>query len=400
VVIRLDSIIKYTHFFDSTAHTISKFTLKPSTGYFIEVNTHEYVPPSNAEKIELVRRIESNPDVRKLINEFAKKNIENSSIEIDDVEQFSNRLNNIVAVIVKRTNPIYNFRPPRLDRILARLFVEIANTKDRVNNVSEKIEADDSTKGLVPAYTEVLDTLLKQMAETDWYGIVKDDTRGYRNLKGTVESRKRRFAASPEKEVINDEFDNLMKEVDLAITQKQNILDTLIKQVLVNNVDKGSAISTTFPKEFQKQAQEFIRSDLGLAYVFGLDRVNPYVAAQISLSPLDDSIPLRQYRGIGNILRSRLSFMIGISVDGISKDSVRKGLIGDQALILGSGLKLWQWLKVNSGFYLYYSQPRNPLRDPAGRSFKGSPFISLSIDIRVQALLNGIGNSIFKNQTP
>ena len=400
-VIKLDTI-RRNNFVDSTAYSTSLITLKPSTGYFIEIITGRSIPISAKEKEVLAKRIATSPKVASLINRFAKANITQDDVSFDTVNELADDLNKAVEAVVKETDPSYNFRPVNVQRNLGNLFAGIANVRDRITDLQENFGVGDSVNlKALPTYKQEVKKLLDQMEGANWFSIKKDEASGdYRAIKSAIASTKKKFAEIPAPGSLPAEFDKMMIDIDKAIEQKALVLDTLITKIWVNQVSRDGVLSATFPKEFVKQATQFIRSDLGLAYVWGIGRVNPYAAIQISLTPLDDSIPLRAYHGIWNTLRSRMSFMIGISVDGIAKDSVRKGLIGNQAVILGSGFKLWQWLKVNGGFYLYYSQPENPLIDRSRYSFKGSPFVSLSIDIRVQSLLNGIGSAIFKNQTP
>jgi hypothetical protein len=399
IVIKPDSIVKYRDFRDSTAYMHSGITLKPSAGYFIEISTHEKVPISKAEKEHFAREFRTNLQIKQFINSFAQEYISDAQKALDDVDEVSNELNALVAGIVENTDPGYEFTPVNIDTLLASLFIGLDNVRLKITDIDETIENDPATMTLLPGYQQTLFSLYKRLLEINWYNIKKGDA-AYRSLRNHVASTKNAFSASAAVGTVDSAMVMLMKQVDDAIAHKERILTVMIDNVWIEHISKGGAISNTFPKEFLKQAGEFIRSDLGLAYVWGIGRVNPYIGAQISLSPVNDSIPLRQYRSLGDILRSRVSFLIGISVDGIAKDSVRKGLIGNHAVILGCGFKLWQWLKINSGFYLYYNQPRNPLHDSNRYSFKGSPFFSISIDVRVQALLDGIGNAIFKKQTP
>jgi len=399
IVIKPDSIVKYKHFRDSTACMQSFITLKPSAGYFIEITTHEKIPISKLEKKRFASDFRADLRIRRIINNFAQEYILDDQKNVDDVDKVSTDLNAVVADIVERVDPVYDFTPVDIDTLLSSLFIDLLNVRVQIIDIDETIANNAATMVLLPEYQQTLFSLYQRLLDINWYNLKKGDP-AYRSLRNLVTSTKNAFRGTPTDTTVADALEELMKQVDVAIAHKERIMTVIIDKIWVEHISKGGAISNTFPKEFLKQAGEFIRSDLGLAYVWGIGRVNPYIGAQISLSPLNDSIPLREYKSLGGILRSRVSFLIGISIDGIAKDSVRKGLIGNQALILGGGFKLWQWLKINSGFYLYYSQPRNPLHDSNRHSFKGSPFFSISIDVRVQSLLDGIGSAIFKKQTP
>ncbi|MCG2616774.1 hypothetical protein LZZ85_20915 [Terrimonas sp. NA20] len=399
IIMRPDSIVKYTDFADSTAYMQSLITLKPSAGYFIEITTYQKNPISTAEKERFAKEFRADLQIKQFINKFAREYISDTKKTVDNVDALSNDLNAVVTRIVKNAGPDYDFTPVELDSLLALLFIGLDNIRSQITDIDATVETDGVTMNQLPDYQQTLFKVYQRLLNTDWYNIKKGDV-AYRNLRSQITAAKNVFNSTPAATTLKTAMEALMKHLDGVIANKEQILTVMVEKILVEHISKGRVQSNTFPKQFLKQAGEFIRSDLGLAYVWGIGRVNPYVGAQISLAPLNDSIPLRQYKGLGPILRSRISFLIGISVDGIAKDSVRKGLIGNQALILGSGFKLWQWLKINSGFYLYYSQPKNPLHDANRYSFKGTPFLSISIDVRVQSLLNGIGNAIFKQQTP
>lgn len=385
---------------DSTAFMTSLITLRPSTDYFIEITTRNLRPLSKGEYNLFTKKISRSRDFADVINAFAYQNIDNARTSFDNVDDLSDSLNAIVEKIVDKAGPQYSFRPVNLSKPLADLFLDISNMNSSLDDMAESFKNRDKDKTL-PKVDSMIGSLKMQLLKTDWTNITKDDNNeDHKAISDIVQAQKKIFAALPNDFSAGANLDRMKKDIDAAIDHKKAVLDTVITRQLVSSINKGSATMSTYPKEFIKQAGQFIRSDLGLAYVWGIGRVNPYVGAQISLGPLDDSIPLREYKGFGNVMRSRLSFLIGVSVDAVAKDSIRRGVIGTQALILGTGFKLWQWLKVNSGFYFYYGEPRNPLQDRSRLTFKGSPFVSLSIDIRIQSLLNGIGNSIFKTQTP
>jgi hypothetical protein len=404
LIMKPDSIVKYKDFKDSTAYMKSLITLRPSSDYFIEIKTYKSTRLTADQKAALAKAINNAAAFKKLLNDVAIRNIKNPGSSFDGLNGLAGKMNTTVAVIVRAQDPDYTYHPvdPKdLADTLGHFLTDLANASGRLDEIAANFKKSETNRKLLPNSDSVFKLVKGHLLATDWMSITNGDS-AYKAIVDEIDKQKNAFKGLKDDNGADTGLVFVMTKVDAAIASRQPFLDGLVNNTLVEHVDIASASGSTYPKEFLKQASEFIRSDLGLAYVWGIGRANTYVAAQISLGPLDDSIPLREFKGFGNIMRSRLSFMIGISVDAVAEDSVRRGLIGSQALILGSGFKLWQWLKINGGFYMYYGEPRNPLEDRNRLTFKASPFVSLSIDIRVQSLLNGVGNAIFKSpaQTP
>jgi len=409
VIIR-DSLINGIDFTTSRASMFSLTTLKPSTGYFIEIKSYTGTKLSESEQTILVEKLRNDPGVNNLIKSFADNIINNpGKFSIDSISgKLASDLIESSDVLIQKENKNYKLtiEPNDLKDILSKAFLYFKNiindTTGLINEILNDSKIQTQPNAFPDTVRNAIKNILPRIQRIDWSNIQESDS-SYNEFINYIDTLINKLKALPIEDVTKKDLDTvrsqLVNEFKNQVKNNLNVVTSVVAKIVAAAVIKTGTLSTTYPKEFVKQAGQFISSDLGLAYVWGIDKANPYVGAQISLRPINDSIPLRQYTSFGSFILSRSSILIGISVDGISKDSVRKGLIGDQALILGVGFKILPWFKINVGSYLYYKESANPI-ESRNLSFTGSPFISLSIDVRVQSLLNGIGNSIFKTQTP
>ncbi|MFP5040030.1 hypothetical protein [Parasediminibacterium sp. JCM 36343] len=415
-IIALDTIFYGIDFSSTDAYTKSFITLKPSVGYFIEVKILDQQQLNDAAKKELIAKIEQDTKTESMINDFAKKNINerNTNLDISNKVIAASFVKN-VSVIIKATNKKYAVANIdsvniKLKSAFGEMFKTLSIISGYINTYQQRFNKDTvfkKSKKFVNDSSMINSYILKiknDLLAQNWFNLNKDSNlvvkfqNEFKPIKKYIDSVDNTIFISSNfagiKELDAENWDSL---INVVITEKSNAINTIIEKIIVDNVVLENALATTYPKEFVKQANQFITSTAGYSYVWGIGRWMPYLGIHISPSPLNDSTPLRQYKGFGNFLRSRFSLLIGMSLESVAKDSVRRGvLLSDKALILGTGFRLWTWLKINSGFYFYYTEPKNPLLDRNNLTAKASPFVSFSIDVRVQSLLNGIGNSIFR----
>ncbi|NLR77365.1 hypothetical protein [Chitinophaga eiseniae] len=395
--ILVDSVTRNVNFADTGTQVIIPhlITLKPSTDYFIQINTYSKKALTDAESAAVLAALVSNDAIPALLNNFAKVNVANPHIPFD--QTFSNFVRAIrenALSTARKINKDYTLELSDKDIIsqlhgYAEMYNNIATAAIRIEEISRDALLNDSLKKV--AKNNFVAQATNSMMQVNWSAIKEPDI-------PAIMAQLYHVIPKDSSLSVSGTYGLIAKNLKAAIESRDAANRYLTYSLIASSIKLQGVLACTYPEEFVKQASQFIASDLGLAYVWGIGRVNPYIGVQVALSPLDDSIPLREYRGFGPIVRSRLSFLIGISVDAVAKDSVRRGLIGGQALILGTGIKLWPWLKVNSGFYLYYREPINPTTAKDNLRFHGSPFVSLSIDVRVQSLLNGVGSAIFRTR--
>ncbi len=190
---------------------------------------------------------------------------------------------------------------------------------------------------------------------------------------------------------------NLAIDLQTAMDAIEAFTDEVARVAAVNTFMQGT-IGSTNSESLVEQAKLHVTFDLGYAYVWQIDRGNPYAGINIYFRSIDTSLPLKNYKtSFLDFIGSRTSLLVGMSVQSIQKDSVRKGIIGDNALVTGLGFRLLPWFKINGGAYMYYLYSRNPLRSKNDYSFKASPFVSLSIDFNLSSFFNTFGNGSITN---
>jgi hypothetical protein len=191
---------------------------------------------------------------------------------------------------------------------------------------------------------------------------------------------------------------SLFQSIDSFINQKITLIDP---DQIIKNFEEGIfsliAINTTYPPNFLEHSRLYVTLDAGVAYNFKMDRWPTYVGVNIYFSALKKSIPLKQYIGLHNILASRTSMLVGITTGSIEEPGIRKGIIGNKALILGLGFRVTTFMKVNTGMFFYYLYDKNPTVSNDLYRTTASPFVSLSLDLDAKSLFGGLWTSIFPN---
>jgi hypothetical protein len=89
--------------------------------------------------------------------------------------------------------------------------------------------------------------------------------------------------------------------------------------------------------------------------------------------------------------------LVGITTGSIEEPGIRKGIIGNKALILGLGFRVTTFMKVNTGMFFYYLYDKNPTVSNDLYRTTASPFVSLSLDLDAKSLFGGLWTSIFPN---
>jgi hypothetical protein len=181
-----------------------------------------------------------------------------------------------------------------------------------------------------------------------------------------------------------------------AIKKRDIWLNTLVEATISENTYKIFTLGATYRADFVKNAKLYLSLDLGAAYVGNVDRVFTYTGVNIYFRPVNKNIPLSMYTSPKEWFATRTSFLIGITMNSIEEPNVRKGLIGNSALVLGGGVRLVPFAKINAGCFVYYKYDNNPLISQTRYHTAFSPFVSISIDLDVKPLFAGIGEAIFK----
>jgi hypothetical protein len=241
--------------------------------------------------------------------------------------------------------------------------------------------------------------LTRMLKGLPWAGL-KTTSPQYKNTvakANDVFTKDEALMPADEKPIITDTKDNITEGLQTAIEGIEAFTNEVAHVAAINAFMQGT-IGSTNSESLVEQAKLHVTFDLGYAYVWQVDRGNPYAGINIYFRSIDTSLSLKNYKtNFLDFIGSRTSLLVGMSVQSIQKDSVRKGIIGNNALVLGLGFRLLPWFKINGGAYMYYLYDRNMLRSKNDYSFKASPFVSLSIDFNLSSFFNTFGNGSITN---
>ncbi len=402
----LDTVIAVENPTDTFYSLAVPFYLKPESKYLIDIKSFVRRGLTVAEQTALEVFIKNNGLYKNTINELIIPNILDPDVASIDWGIYITRLQDIVQQVVQAKHSNYKIGEIDYEEQLRGL----SDFLDNINSINDEFFYLESLvtashNPLAPtALTAVRQrhgTLLNRLTSIDWMRIKRNDN-NYRSFinslqialvadSSLIDTINRRYISSASKAI--------RKFLDNAIDAKETFNKGFINFIAAN-VNAQSVIASTNSESMEEQAKLHVTFDLGYAYVGQIDRGNAYAGLNIYFRSIDTSLPLKNYRlGFWDFIGSRTSLLIGMSVQSIQKDSVRKGIIGnDKALVTGIGFRLLPWFKINGGAYMYYLYSRNPLRTKNDYSFKASPFISLSIDFNLSSFFGTFGNgSLFNN---
>ena len=383
--------------------------LQPNSRYVLEFSSQNLTPLTDGQKAELETAIKTDAQIQSMLKaEIAKNFTPGTVLSALSWKALIQNLSNQANAVIRSVNANYVIKG-EIDNssLINKILINNINFKNSLHVIREtyveSIEDSLMTKANTNR-TNVLNRLsddsaryLQSQRNADWINITEADIELIANALRRLTNKKLIADTLVKNKLIakENEIEKKLKEVFTAKEAFiQSFLDLKIKSVFF-----GTGEASTYSPDFVERAKQHVTFDAGYAYVWGIDRGNAYVGMNIYFRGVDTSLPLKNYRaGFKDYMGSHFSLLIGLSVESIKKDSVRKGLLGNgSALITGVGYKLLPWFKINGGAYLYYKFTVNPLYDKQRLSFTASPFISLSIDVNLSTLFNSFSNgNIFK----
>jgi len=167
-------------------------------------------------------------------------------------------------------------------------------------------------------------------------------------------------------------------------TAKQTFDTTLLPDILANLVlDRGFDL-TASPTVITEGKNPYIGVDAGMGYAFNLDKPYVYVGANFYRVPINKDQKGVPYWGVEG-LNKRVSLLLGLatSIDGA------KNLVGPGTPMAGLGYRFSRYVKLSTGSIVFKQKDENPLIDKD--HVKLEPFVSISIDTDLKALLGGVG---------
>jgi hypothetical protein len=387
--------------------------LQPNSRYVLEFKTKKLTPLSDAQQEELTDAIRNDAQIQNLLNTEIVANLRANASNRSATnwtpltKQLSQRANTVIMAVntdytikkdidfhaqLLKVNNILRSNINILERlgILTKRYREfitdslIPNGTDKRNNELRRVNTDSSR-------------FAQMLTNDDWINLNEDRIDAIMDFYKRVINKNFISDTAIKRKLSDNEID-VEKKLQNILVAKDEFVAEFVK-IKVNTVFNSSGSGSTYSPDLIVRAKQHVTFDAGYAYVWSIDRGNAYVGMNIYFRGVDTSLPLKNYRAnFKDYMGSHFSLLIGLSVESIKKDSVRRGLLGNgSALITGIGYKLLPWFKINGGAYLYYKYPVNPLYDKQRVSFTASPFVSLSIDVNLSTLFNSFSNgNIFK----
>lgn len=147
------------------------------------------------------------------------------------------------------------------------------------------------------------------------------------------------------------------------------------------------AIHTTKPTEgtMEELFPFYASMDVGAAFFFfGQDETGlaQHLGVNFYFQAIDPSEPLRRPNdSLGRDFLRRFSLTVGLTTNGKKVDAGGRasGVIGEQYVLLGAGLRLAPFLRVSGGSFLFRAGGENPLQDQLRTRAGG--YAALSVDI-------------------
>jgi hypothetical protein len=353
--------------------------LPPSRAYQVQISLVTTRELTDGEKKTLAGRLEQSRELDTTFNNLVKQSLNAAATASSNFLLISRaELAAQLKLVVKTMNPEYDLR----DSIPVPYFGTFRNALGNLKGALKKLEADNLNAAQLATISTDLDTenfyTLGQTSklQTDITQFVSNAPSGI--LPTTA-----------------NDLAHLQIRLDSVLAVSNRLKRYMIDHVIIPNVFLVNPLSETYNPDFVTNSKFYINLDVGFAYVWRIDRAMAYSGFNIYFRPVDKTIPLSSYSG-WDVITTRTSLLIGISLSSVAKANVRKGLIGDNAFILGGGFKLNPFLKVNGGWFMHYRYDPDPLVTQNSYHFSMSPFVSLSLDLDVKPLFSGLSDSIFK----
>ncbi|NOT49761.1 MAG: hypothetical protein HOP10_00615 [Chitinophagaceae bacterium] len=389
---------------------VDKF--KPNRDYDFKIKVGIEKPANEDEKNKAREVLGESGDLQMVFNkmawEYIGKEIDNPG-SISYYEVLEAHKNDIIGIMrneIKSIDASFELKNP--DPLV--VLEEVSTFVDAALDVATKIQLQNEnatallanvkdTSKLFPLYNSYkvrTGNLLNNIKKINWYGLVSLDDATFSdgsfniNIEGLVTEFKSIFTEADLSswKAVNDALAQSLKARDA-------LKDSVIEKIAIHSLYYFSAPQKTYPADFQEMSKMYITLDVGVAYAARMDRVLTYSGVNIYFRPINKSIPLSHYK-FWQGLAVRTSLLIGITMNSVNKDNIRKGLIDDKALVTGLGFRLVPFLKLNAGTMIHYRFDNNPLLTQERYYTSFSPFVSVSLDIDIKSLFSGVGNAIFK----
>ena len=139
---------------------------------------------------------------------------------------------------------------------------------------------------------------------------------------------------------------------------------------------------------FTERANFYISADVGVVlprFSGGNWGAATFVGMNFYFAPVDKDVPLREDGGLGK----RISVVAGLTVSGF-KDNVDSvsGIAGNSAAVVGTGIRVTDYLRLGTGLVLFRQKHPNPAID--AQDLRAAPYLSLSVDADIAGVIQSL----------
>lgn len=171
--------------------------------------------------------------------------------------------------------------------------------------------------------------------------------------------------------------------------ERRRLLESAAGELQVE-AERKVDLSATSISSFEARAKQYVTADIGMAYLPKLGEAAPYFGVNFYPGAINKRVPL----GFGQRELDRWSFTLGLTATSISQKDVRDDLFSSYSLLLGTGRRMTDAIRLTGGGVLFRGRHPNPLVDDT--SIAASPFLSLSFDFDARAALGRVGDVLSK----
>ncbi len=205
------------------------------------------------------------------------------------------------------------------------------------------------------------------------------------------------------KPISHDLKDSLEKYIYHVAKYKdinQKIIDILRKNKKIIIIE-NSYFASSYTTGAESTIKQYVKPDIGIAYIpnnFNPENslVRPYLGVNFYFRPINEEIPRRFVSHNSNPLYTwnesllhylgrSLSFQVGLTLNSIEKEGIRKDLTGNYNLITGVSWRITHVWGVSVGAMIYNKVDTNPLIDKT--TIDAMYYTSITIDLKIKKIL-------------
>lgn len=358
--------------------------LYPNRNYRFEVQTKESGPLTNKEKEDLLKKLKLPGALEGITNKMLKAILEQPVSTTPDQllnETFDRTLPKIIQNKISSIDQSYSLINLDVDQfiILKQEFGNVFSEFDNLIFEIKKLESHLKEEEL-PLQIFDSDEIVKK---------IQDDQEILELLKVKhSDANDKGLTTSFDDHRFDKRLSQLKTNIEVFEKQYEDQLKLIVDRVMVAN-----QIARTYHSDIVQNAGLYFTNDIGAGFATGIDRFFTMLgAANVYLRPINENVPLKQYKRFEDWMLTRSSLLIGLTVTGdIEASGVREGIIDAQALLLGAGFRVLPWLKVNTGSLIYNKINPNPL--VSTKTTRSDLFFSVTISAALQP-------TITRNITP